>query len=267
MKFRRIPQEIEAFQLTRAARLDNSNWPAWLCEAWQKEHGEVGALWPGNWPHSDGTDELLLQEGAFTTVVAFGNWILNIDGELSVMHNRVFVKLYEHIMPADEDDVSGELLAEMRAWIDVPTMLRRVLADSDPQIADAICAKCHDEACDLFGDAYVELLDETYLEIVLGIRANEAREANALAQEQRQARQALIDHFREFFVRNPHLIRVHYFAGETGMTTYTDQTDFEHAVCLEDIPDGSDECALKYWAEEAADGRIPDPTIGREDSK
>lgn len=118
MKFRRIPQEIEAFQLTRAARLDNSNWPAWLCEAWQKEHGAIGALWPGNWPHSDGTDELLLQEGPLTTVVAFGNWILNIDGELSVMHNRVFVKIYEHVMPADEEeDADAEITAEMRAWV------------------------------------------------------------------------------------------------------------------------------------------------------
>ncbi|MBM2322229.1 MULTISPECIES: hypothetical protein [Marivita] len=267
MKFRRIPQEIEAFQLTRAARLDNSNWPAWLHEAWQKEHGEVGALWPGNWPHSDGTDELLLQEGPLTTVVAFGNWILNIDGELSVMHNRVFVKLYEHVMPADDDDVSGELLAEMRAWIDVTVMLRHVLADSDPELADAICAKCHDEACDLFGDAYVELLGETYLEIVLGIRANEAREANALAQEQRQARQARVDHFREFFVRNPHLIRVHYLFGETGVATYTNENGFMRGINLLDIPDASDAGVLEYWAEEAADGRIPDPTIGREGSE
>lgn len=118
MKFRRKAQEIEAFQMTREARMDNTDWPAWLHEAWLKDHDEVGALWPCDHPNSDGRDELFLKErDAFTTVVAFDSWILNIDGELVSMHNRVFINLYEHIMPADaEDEADAQIEAEMRAW-------------------------------------------------------------------------------------------------------------------------------------------------------
>jgi hypothetical protein len=120
MKFRRKQQVIEAFQMTREARQDNSDWPAWLGEAWQKERGEIGALWPREYPDSDGTDELLLQEGSSVQgVIAFGTWIINDNGALRSMPNRYFIELYEAVMPADEEDrLTAETRAEMRGFWD-----------------------------------------------------------------------------------------------------------------------------------------------------
>ena len=43
-KFRKKPVVIEAFQMTKKSRWNNSDWPNWLHEAWNKEPGE-GAVW------------------------------------------------------------------------------------------------------------------------------------------------------------------------------------------------------------------------------
>jgi len=45
---------IEAFQMTKERRWDNSEWPDWLHEAWNKEPSE-GALWidPDNNPNRE----------------------------------------------------------------------------------------------------------------------------------------------------------------------------------------------------------------------
>ena len=34
MKYRKKPIVIEAFQMTKERRQDNSEWPSWLNEAW-----------------------------------------------------------------------------------------------------------------------------------------------------------------------------------------------------------------------------------------
>lgn len=44
MKYRKKPVVIEAFQMTKARRFDNSEWPNWLHKAWNREPGE-NALW------------------------------------------------------------------------------------------------------------------------------------------------------------------------------------------------------------------------------
>jgi len=36
-KFRKKPVVVEAFQMTKERRWDNSEWPEWLNEAWNKE--------------------------------------------------------------------------------------------------------------------------------------------------------------------------------------------------------------------------------------
>ena len=56
LKFRKKPVVIEAFQMTKERRLDNSEWPNWLNEAWQKEQTEPGALYPSS--HNSGNDKL-----------------------------------------------------------------------------------------------------------------------------------------------------------------------------------------------------------------
>ena len=43
-KFRKKPVVIEAFQMTRERRGENSEWPNWLNEAWNGEPGE-GTVW------------------------------------------------------------------------------------------------------------------------------------------------------------------------------------------------------------------------------
>ena len=42
--YRKKPVEVEAFQMTKQRRWDNSEWPNWLHEAWQKDPGE-NSLW------------------------------------------------------------------------------------------------------------------------------------------------------------------------------------------------------------------------------
>ena len=44
-KYRKKPVVIEAFQMTVARRWDNSEWPGWLHQAWQRGPGENG-MWP-----------------------------------------------------------------------------------------------------------------------------------------------------------------------------------------------------------------------------
>lgn len=43
-KYRKRPVIIEAFQMTRQRRWDNSEWPEWLHMAWNKDPSE-GAVW------------------------------------------------------------------------------------------------------------------------------------------------------------------------------------------------------------------------------
>lgn len=43
-KYRKKPVIIEAFQMTKERRWDNSEWPNWLNKAWNMEPSE-GAVW------------------------------------------------------------------------------------------------------------------------------------------------------------------------------------------------------------------------------
>jgi len=43
-KYRKKPVVIEAFQMTKERRWDNSEWPNWLHKAWNREPSE-GAVW------------------------------------------------------------------------------------------------------------------------------------------------------------------------------------------------------------------------------
>ena len=46
MKYRKKPVIIDAFQMTKVERWNNSNWPTWLHRAWQKEPFEEGSVYP-----------------------------------------------------------------------------------------------------------------------------------------------------------------------------------------------------------------------------
>lgn len=58
MKFRKRPVVIEAFQMTKERRWDNSEWPTWLHEAWRGELGAVNSIWAE--PNDSGVKERLL---------------------------------------------------------------------------------------------------------------------------------------------------------------------------------------------------------------
>jgi hypothetical protein len=44
MKYRKTSTPVEAFQMTKERRLDNSEWPIWLHRAWQLPLVAVGSL-------------------------------------------------------------------------------------------------------------------------------------------------------------------------------------------------------------------------------
>jgi len=91
MKFRKKPVVIEAFQMTKERRWDNSEWPEWLHEAWDTE--DEGSLYC-----VDGSDQLLIDtlEGALK--VSWGDWIIRgVHGELYPCKPDIFEETYEPV--------------------------------------------------------------------------------------------------------------------------------------------------------------------------
>lgn len=86
---------IEAFQMTQAHRKDNSEWPLWLHQAWDKERGEVGSLYPQGTLSDDGLLSVGTLEGRLA--VAWDDWITQEDGELSLCKPDIFAATYEPV--------------------------------------------------------------------------------------------------------------------------------------------------------------------------
>lgn len=111
MKFRKKPIVIEAFQMTKAARLSNENWPQWLHEAWNS------TVYPSKFPDSDGTDELCINTLEGTHLVSFDDWIIRgVKGELYPCKPDIFAATYE---PVEGDGAGvgqggGELPSQTR---------------------------------------------------------------------------------------------------------------------------------------------------------
>lgn len=96
MNFRKKPVVIEAFQMTEGRRGDNIDWPNWLNVAWNKNHDEPGAVFPKNYPDSDGTDELCIFTLEGVHLVQFGDWIIRgVKGELYPCKPDIFEATYE----------------------------------------------------------------------------------------------------------------------------------------------------------------------------
>ena len=104
-KFRKKPvtEVIEAFQMTQYRRGDNSEWPNWLNQAWNKDWSEPGAVSCDNWPNSDGTDHLVIRtlEGVYR--VSWDDWIIQgIKGELYACKPDIFAITYEVVTAGDD---------------------------------------------------------------------------------------------------------------------------------------------------------------------
>ena len=96
MKFKKKPVVVEAFQMTEDRRRDNQDWPEWLNVAWNKSQGEPGAVFPVDFPNSDGTDQLAIHTLEGQHLVGFGDWIIQgIQGELYPCKPDIFAATYE----------------------------------------------------------------------------------------------------------------------------------------------------------------------------
>jgi len=95
VKYRKKPVVIEAFQMTRARRDDNSEWPEWLNFAWQKAPGE-GALFPDT---DDPTwDRLVIGTLEGVHRVQWNDWIIRgVKGELYPCKPDIFAATYESV--------------------------------------------------------------------------------------------------------------------------------------------------------------------------
>jgi hypothetical protein len=97
-KFRKRPVVIEAFQLTPETRQDNSSWPQWAHAAWNMPHDEPGAMYPSQFPSSDGHDPLSIFTLEGIHRVDFGDWIIQgVNGELYPCKPDIFEKTYEAV--------------------------------------------------------------------------------------------------------------------------------------------------------------------------
>jgi hypothetical protein len=98
LKFRKKPVVIEAFQITQERRQDNRDWPEWLSCAWQADHGAPGAVFPKDYPESDGKDQLCIHTLEGLMLVGWGDYIIQgVKGELYACRADIFEQTYEAI--------------------------------------------------------------------------------------------------------------------------------------------------------------------------
>ena len=97
-KFRKKPVEIEAFQMTRERRSDNSDWPNWLHQAWNKPQDEPGAVFPENYPISDGHDRLKVFTLEGEHLIDWDDFIIQgVKGELYPCKPDIFEATYDPV--------------------------------------------------------------------------------------------------------------------------------------------------------------------------
>lgn len=93
-KYRKKPVVIEAFQMTKERRQDNSDWPTWLHQAWQKENNEENSLNCGE--NSDGKDQLWICTLEGVMKVNWNDWIIQgVNKEIYPCKPDIFEKTYE----------------------------------------------------------------------------------------------------------------------------------------------------------------------------
>lgn len=103
MKYRKKPVVIEAFQMTPDRRMDNSEWPAWLHEAWNGNTDEPGTLQRAN--RGDPLPDLLeiiTLEGKH--LVSWGDYIIRgVKGEFYPCKPDIFAATYEPVEAAEAE--------------------------------------------------------------------------------------------------------------------------------------------------------------------
>lgn len=133
--YRKKPVSIEAFQMTRERRMDNSEWPAWLSLAWNCERNTVGALQRVDMK-ADLPDylEIVTLEGKM--VVSWGDWIIRgVKGEIYPCKPDIFAETYEPVSSAGIGDL-GIVRGDDGAH--VPPPIRYLLSQAE---ADALAER------------------------------------------------------------------------------------------------------------------------------
>jgi hypothetical protein len=91
--YRKKPVVVEAFQLTKETRWDNSDWPEWMHMAWNTNPGEMGALYP--FPGSETPDDLAVVTLEGLHIGSVGYWLIQgVEGELYFCKDSVFQATY-----------------------------------------------------------------------------------------------------------------------------------------------------------------------------
>lgn len=97
-KYRKKPVVIEAFQMTKERRQDNSEWTEWMNKAWNKPNNEEGSLYPSEFPDSDGTDKLKIHTLEGDMLVEWDDYIIQgVNGELYPCKPDIFKATYEPV--------------------------------------------------------------------------------------------------------------------------------------------------------------------------
>ena len=94
-KYRKKPIVIEAFQMTKEARWDNSDWLNWLNKAWNSDPSE-GAVWI----NPDDINKELLVCGTLEGVheITWDDFIIQgIQGELYPCKPDIFEQTYKPV--------------------------------------------------------------------------------------------------------------------------------------------------------------------------
>jgi hypothetical protein len=119
-KFKKKPIVVEAFQMTQERRTDNRDWPGWMGQAWQKERGEVGSLYPTIEGTGDGTISIGTLEGPL--LVSWGDYIIQgVQGEIYPCKPDIFEATYG---PAEDDqcpEVAEARKAIKALYLEVPS--------------------------------------------------------------------------------------------------------------------------------------------------
>ena len=109
--YRTKPVAVEAFQITLQTRWVNKDWPKWLHQAWQKDHGE-GAIWPNpdrlTNPDYNSADGLVLGVSGGVVYIELDDWIVHDStGELFVCKPDIFERTYEAIEMVDSIEMEN----------------------------------------------------------------------------------------------------------------------------------------------------------------
>jgi len=98
MQYRKKPVVVEAFQMTKERRSDNSEWPNWLNLAWNKNFMETNAVSCEDYPNSNGNDRLVIQTLEGVQTVSWDDFIIQgVQGELYPCKPDIFKATYDQV--------------------------------------------------------------------------------------------------------------------------------------------------------------------------